>query len=310
MRRKQRLPADGPRSSVERPGLRALQGEADTRGMHIRTALPVCLLLTLFASSQAVAQFNVSEPAPGENFNVELGLMFWKPTPGIVIGSDSLRAVSATGVDFVQEFNIEDKRFKEFRAVVRGGKSKLRVSHVKMLYNEAAVLQRAIVVGGRTFNVAASATADLEWDLWRIGYERDFVKTDRGLIGFIAEVNFNHVIADLSATSSGITATSLIDEKVPFPALGVIARVYPHKNVGITLEWTGFKMPGFLANKLTDTDNGEAHMKDLDIYVTGSITRYFGIQGGYRNLSADYLLDTDSGDLTMKGPYFGAMIRF
>jgi len=51
-------------------------------------------------------------------------------------------------------------------------------------------------------------------------------------------------------------------------------------------------------------------MKDLDIYVTGSITRYFGIQGGYRWLSADYEIDRDLGDLSMKGPYIGAMIRF
>jgi hypothetical protein len=285
--------------------------EADTQNMHIRRALSACLLLSLFVSSQADAQFRPEPaPAPGENFNVELAMMFWKPSPGIVIGSDSLSVVGSTGVDFVQEFNIQDKRFNDFRGVIRAGKTKLRVSHVKLAYNEAAVLQRAINISGRTFNVAANATADLEWDLWTIGYERDFVKTGRGLLGFIAEVNFNHVVADLSATSQGFTATSLTDEKVPFPALGLIGRVYPHKNVGITAEWTGFKMPGFIADKLTDTDNGDAHMKNFDIYVTGSITRFFGVQGGYRNLSADYLLDDDSGDLQMKGPYFGAMVRF
>ena len=286
------------------------RGDADTQNMHMRRTLPVCFLLSLLASAQADAQFSVSEPASGENFNVELGLMFWKPSPGIIIGSDSLSTAGASGLDFVQEFGIKDKRFNEFRAVIRGGKSKLRLSHVKMLYDEAAVLQRAVVVGGRTFDVAANATADLEWDLWKVGYEKDFVKTDRALLGFIAELNFNHVVANLAATSSGITASSLTDEKVPFPALGAIARVYPHKAVGITAEWTGFKMPGFIANKLTDTDNGAAHMKNFDISVTGSFTRYFGIQGGYRALSADYLLDDDSGDLEMKGPYFGAMIRF
>jgi hypothetical protein len=286
------------------------RGDADTQNMHMRRTLPVCFLLSLLVSAQADAQFSVSEPASGENFNVELGLMFWKPSPGIVIGSDSLSTAGASGLDFVQEFGIKDKRFNEFRAVIRGGKSKLRLSHVKMLYDEAAVLQRAVVVGGRTFNVAANATAELEWDLWKIGYEKDFVKTDRALLGFIAEVNFNHVVANLAATSSGITASSLTDEKVPFPALGAIARVYPHKAVGITAEWTGFKMPGFIANKLTDTDNGAAHMKNFDISVTGSFTRYFGVQGGYRALSADYLLDDDSGDLEMTGPYFGAMIRF
>ena len=287
--------------------------EADTQNMHIRGTLPVCLLLSLLASSQADAQFRAPEPAPpGEDFHVELGLMLWKPTPGIVIGSDSLRSVDAGGVDFVQEFNIQNKRFNEFRGVLRGGKTKFRISHVNLVYNETAVLQRAIVVGGQTFNVAANATADLDWNLWTLGYERDLVKTDRGLFGFIAEVHFNHVVADLRASSGGFTAVSLTDEKVPFPALGVIGRVYPHKNVGITAEWTGFKMPGFIANRLTDTDNGDAnaHLKNFDIYVTGSITRYFGVQGGYRALTADYLLDDNSGDLEMKGLYFGAMVRF
>ena len=285
-------------------------GEADTQSMHIRGSLPLCLLLSLFAS-QADAQFRAPEaPAPGENFHVELALMFWKPTPGIVIGSDSLRAVNATGVDLVQQFGIEDKRFNEFRSVLQGGKSKVRISHVDMIYNEASTLQQAVVIGGRPFNIAADATADLDWELWKVGYEHDFAKTGRGFFGFIADMHFNHVVANLSATSQGFTAGSVTDKKVPFPALGVIGRVYPHKNIGVTAEWSGFKMPGFIANKLADTGDGTAHLKNFDVSVTGSITRYFGVQGGYRALTADYLLDSDSGDLEMKGYYFGGMVRF
>ncbi len=68
-------------------------------------------------------------------------------------------------------------------------------------------------------------------------------------------------------------------------------------------------MPGFLADKLTDVaedaieGDASATMRDLDIYVTGSITRFFGLQGGYRWLSADYEIDNDLGDLKMKGLY-------
>jgi len=279
--------------------------------MHIRRALSACLLFSLFATSQANAQFRAPEaPAPGENFHVELGLMLWKPTPGIVIGSSSLQAVNASGVDLVQQFGIADKRFNEFRAVLQGGKTKLRASHVDMVYNQAATLSQPVVIGGRPFNIAANATANLDWELWKVGYEHDFVKTGRGFFGFIGEVNFNHVVADLNATAQGLSASSLTDEKVPFPALGAIGRVYPHKNVAVTAEWTGFKMPAFIANRLTDTKNGAAHMKNFDVSVTGSITRFFGLQGGYRALSADYLLDSDTGDLEMKGLYFGGMIRF
>jgi len=285
-------------------------GAADNQGMHIRIAAVVCLAGVLWAS-QADAQFRAPEaPAPGENFHVELALMLWKPTPGIVIGSDSLRAVNATGVDLVQQFGIEDKRFNEFRTVLQGGKSKVRISHVDIVYNEAATLQQAVVIGGRSFNIAADATADLDWELWKVGYEHDFVKTGRGFFGFIADMHFNHVVANLSATSQGFTAGSLTDKKVPFPALGLIGRVYPHKNVGITAEWSGFKMPGFIADKLADTGNGTAHLKNFDVSVTGSITRYIGVQGGYRALTADYLLDSDSGDLEMKGIYFGGLLRF
>jgi len=276
----------------------------------MRRALPAVALLSLFAVPQADAQFRPEAPAVGEDFHVELAMNFWQPTPSIVIGSDSLRTVSATGVDFVNEFDIPNTRFREFRAVLHGGKSKLRISHVDMKYNEATTLQKALIISGRPIDVSAAATADLEWDLWRIGYEHDFVKNPRGLLGFVGEMNFSHVVADLNATSQGFTARSLTDEKVPFPALGVVARVYPHKNIGVGGEWMGFKMPGFIADRLTDSNNGDAHLRNWDVYVIGSITKYFGVQGGYRVLKADYTLDDKTGDLQMKGPYFGAMVRF
>ena len=228
----------------------------------------------------------------------------------------SLDVGEPAGVDFVQEFNITEKKFNEFRAALRGGKNVLRVAHVNMGYNEAARLQRTIEFGGRVFDIDAAATADIQWDLWRIGYERDFVRTDHGLFGVIAEVDFNHVVADLRATDGVNTVASLTDENVPTPGFGVIGRGYVHKNVSITFEFTGFKMPGFLADKLSDVaedaieGDANATMRDLDIYVTGSFTRFFGLQGGYRWLSANYEIDNDLGDLKMKGPYIGAMIRF
>ena len=40
-------------------------------------------------------------------------------------------------------------------------------------YNEEATLVRTITFGGRTFDVGLPATADLRWDLWRVGYEWD-----------------------------------------------------------------------------------------------------------------------------------------
>jgi hypothetical protein len=152
----------------------------------------------------------------------------------------------------VQEFGITKKKFNEFKGALRGGKHALRVARVDMVYNEAAVLQRTIEFGGREFTINALATADLEWDLWRLGYEYDFVKNDHGLFGLIAEVDFNHVVADLRATTGLNRVASLTDENVPTPGFGLIGRGYVHRNVSITAEFTGFKLPGFLADKLSD----------------------------------------------------------
>jgi hypothetical protein len=271
--------------------------------------LAVCVALTATAP-RADAQFSVADPAAGENFHVELGAMWWSPDPGIVIGSGDLSALGPNGVDFVQEFGIKKARFTEFRAVLRAGKYKFRFAKVPMRYQEQAVLQRTIAFAGRQFDVTANTSADLRWDLWRAGLEYDFVKMDRGLIGFIVEVKNNMVTADLRATSAAGNVSTLSEAKAPIPTIGAIARVYPHKYVGITAEFTGFKAPGFIRDRFMDATTFEANFRDLDVYATASITRFFGVQGGYRRISADYIVDDDSGDLKMSGTYFGALVRF
>jgi hypothetical protein len=277
--------------------------------MHIRTLVLVCLASTLFVS-QADAQFQARNPAPGENYHVELGAMFWTPQPGIVVLSGSLAPLTDAGVDFVREFNLENERFTEFRGVLKGGKHKMRISRVPFKYEETAVLQNPVVFAGRTFPAGTEVTADLKWDLWRFGYEYDFVAGDGGYFGFIAELKQNDIQADLRLSSSTASGVPLTDLNIAAPQLGVVGRVYPHRNVSITAEFTGFKLPGWIREKFTDAEEFEASFKDFEIYATASITRYFGIQGGYRSLTADYVQDDESGDLEMKGPYFGALVRF
>jgi hypothetical protein len=278
--------------------------------MQIRP-LAAVLLAVLLLSSRADAQFRVADPAPGENFHVELGLMFWSPTPEILIQTGALAAIGETGVDFVQEFGIEKTRFNEFRGVIKAGKKhKIRVSHVHMHYNESATLQRTIIFGGQVFPISVPATADLSWRLWRFGYEYDFVARDRGVIGFITELKYNDISALLAASGFG---SELTEVTAPMPTIGVLARIYPDKNVSITAEFTGFRVPGFIGDKISDAiegDDFEAKMYDFDIYGTVSFGRHAGAQLGYRSISADYLVDQDSGDLKMKGWYFGGLVRF
>ncbi len=279
--------------------------------MRIQPFLPL-LLLALLTASRAEAQFNVPDPAPAENFALEVGAMFWSPAPDVLVQTGALAQIGDAEVDLVQEFGIEKKRFTEFRVVLKGGrKHKLRFSYVPIEYDEEAVLERTISFGGQTFPVNVPATAHLKWELWRFGYEWDFVAADRGLLGFILDLKYNRISAELAAEGFG---AELTEAQVPVPTIGLIARVYPHRAFSITTEFTGFKMPGFVGRRISgalgDDDDFEAKLFDLDVYGTLNFGRHVGVQGGYRSLSADYLIDEDAGDLKMRGMYFGGLLRF
>lgn len=268
--------------------------------MRIRV-LSVVFSLCLAAASSAQAQFSVPDPAPGEQFAVELGAMLWTPTPEIRLSTGNLDAIGIGRVDFVEEFGIEDKRFTEFRATLRPGrKHKLRFSYVPIAYDEQAQLTRTITFGSLTVPVSANATADLQWDLYRFGYEWDFVARDRGFFGVITEVKYSKVSADLVAEGFG---SELTEAQAPIPTIGVVGRAYPHRLFSITGEFTGFKVP-------ESFEAFQGKFYDFDLYGTLSFGRFVGVQGGYRSVVVDYASDDDAGELRMKGMYFGGVIRF
>lgn len=85
--------------------------------------------------------------------------------------------------------------------------------------------------------------------------------------------------------------------------LGGIGRGYiVPKVVSVTVEVSGFKLP--------KRDDLEGKYVDFDIYGTANLGRYFGLEGGYRSVDIEYFVDSDRGNLKMKGPYFGAKVRF
>lgn len=275
----------------------------------MRIRLLAALLFSVTMAAQAEAQFSVPDPAPAENFHVELGLLFWKPTPGIEIQTGGLADAGVPGVDFVREFGLAAEFFNDFRSVLKAGrKHKIRISHVAFEYNEETAIQRTISFGGVTFPITVPVTADIKWDLWRFGYEWDFVARDRGLLGLVTELKQNHLTADLAAIGLGTQAT---DVSAPIINLGVIVRVYPHRTFGVTAEYTGFKVFGF-TRTLTDriVEDLDAKMSDFDIYGTINFGSHVGAQVGYRSLTSNYTIDDDEGDLEMKGPYLGGVVRF
>lgn len=239
-------------------------------------------------------------PAAAQNTNIgEFNLLFWTPDPDLALQSGSL--TSATGIeeiDFVEEFGIEKKTLPEIRLSV-GNRHKFRFSYIPVRYEADAIIQRTITFRGETFTVGAPASTDIDWNIWRFGYEWDFVSTPRGFVGVVGELRYNQL--DASIESPALAQTAATEQKAPIPTVGVIARGFVHPMVSITGEFSGLKF---------DTDDFEAKFLDFDINGAVTFGRYIGVQGGFRQITVDYFIDDDVGDLQLRGPYIGLVARF
>src|SRR6476619_7000601 len=102
-------------------------------------------LLLLTAAILCVGSSAGAQGSP-EDFGFEGGLIFWKPSPEIVLTSGTL----GTPVDFIKTFAVEDKRFRSYRIVTKAGKHKIRFSKEPFKYDATATLTQTIRFQGQT----------------------------------------------------------------------------------------------------------------------------------------------------------------
>jgi hypothetical protein len=254
------------------------------------------LLALAFCSAVTLA----AAPAAAQNTNVgEVNLLFWTPDPELVLQSGALTtATGITEIDFVQEFGIENDTFPEIRFAV-GRNHKFRFGYVPVRYEADAIIRRTITFRGQTFTVGAPASTDIDWDIWRFGYEWDFVSRERGFVGVIGELKYNRL--DASIDSPLLAEAAATEQKAPVPTVGVIGRGFVHEMVSITAEFSGLRV---------STSEFEAKFLDFDINGAVTFGRYIGVQGGFRQVTVDYFIDDDIGDLKLRGPYIGVVARF
>ena len=243
----------------------------------------------------ALTLFGARADAQGQV--AEVSVTFWKPDPVLIFSTSAISGLSVAEVDLAEEFNIEDKRFIEYRAAV-GRSHKFRFSYVNFDYDAEAQIERTFTFRGRTFTIGAPATTDINWKLTTLGYEWDIVSTDQGYFGVITEVALNQI--DASIDSPVLTTAATTDVWAPVPTIGITGRVYAGSAVAITGEFSGFKLA-----------YGDFDVKYIDFDVNGSVgSRNAGAMAGYRSVIADYHIDDDIGDLKMRGLYFGGYVRF
>jgi hypothetical protein len=233
---------------------------------------------------------------------VEIGGYLWNPTPTVLIRSESL-GIIGDQIDFVEDFQIDKATFRQLKVVLRPGlKHKLRFEYTPINYsNDDARLRRAVVFNGQRFDIALPVATELKWNAMRFGYEWDFIYRDRGFFGLLLDLKYTDVEASIENIFVG---REFVSARAPIPTIGAIGRVYVVPNVSITGEFTGFKLP----ERIDEDYRGKFY--DFDLYGTVNFNDHVGAQLGYRSLTVFYRVESDEGDLKVKGLYFGGVVRF
>jgi len=256
-----------------------------------------------FIASPARAQYQprpLNDPATGEMFHVEGGVSWWRPSSDMNIASEGF-GIPGTSIDFKNDLGMQDSTFPALSLVLRPARShKFRLQYIPIKYEASATLRRSIIFNGQLYPLNLPINSTLDWKAYRFNYEFDFVTKNWGYVGFILEGKYTDVRADLQSP----LVTEFAHARFPVPALGGVGRYYIVPNISVTGELTAFRIPDSI------DDRYRAHYVDVDIYGTVNFTNNVGVQGGYRTLDLGYLIKSDSGNLKLKGLYFGVVARY
>jgi hypothetical protein len=257
------------------------------------------LVAALALPAQAQAQNEQSTRAIGEEYHVELSGSFWRPTVSGIFASEQF-GITGTDINFVNDLGFKTTRFGDVRLILRPSKkSRFRFQYTPISYSAESMLPREVVFNGIKYPVNLPVQSAFDWKVFRFGYEWDFVYTDRGFVGFIIEGRYTEMNAALKSPLNDESSTA----KAPLPALGLIGRVYPIKNVSLTAEVTGFKLPKF-------DEDYDGDYVDIDVYGTVNFTHHFGVQAGWRRMHTYLKIEKDKADFKFQGLWFGGSARF
>ncbi len=283
----------------------------------LRLYAAVVAALMLATAVPARAQYRprpISDPATGEVYHVEGSVGLWFPSADITIssaGTGALAGIPGTPIDFVSDLGLTDQRFPPFKLVLRATRrNKFRVEFIPISYTQSATLTRSIVFNGQRFPPGATVSSTLDWKAWRFAYEFDFLSRDRWFVGLVLDAKYTDVQATLQSAKPSINEFD--HAKVWIPAIGGIGRVYFVPNISLTAELTGFKMPDIGSQTIggVEIPKYRGHYTDFDTYATVNFNNYVGAQVGYRLIDGDYLVNQDAGTMTLKGLYFGVVLRY
>ena len=242
----------------------------------------------------------LKDPTTGESFHIEVGGDFWRPSANISVRSEGL-GIEGNQIDLKRDLGVVDKQMRALDVVLRpASRHKFRFQYLPIKYEAASILRQDVVFNGIRYRANLPVNTLFDWKTYSMGYEFDFVEKKWGYVGFILEAKYT----DVNVALNSPVESQFAHARGPIPALGGVGRVYLVPMVSVTAELTAFKIPDSI------DDRYNAHYVDLNIYGTVNFTNNIGVKGGIRSRDVGYLIKSDSGSFVLRGPYFGAVLRY
>jgi hypothetical protein len=254
-------------------------------------------------AAPASAQYqprSVNDPPTGEKYHIEASAAYWYPGADITISSEQL-GIPGSQINAKRDLGLTDQKFPVLSVELRPARShKFRLNYIPVNFTQNITLNQDIIFNGIRYRLGLPVNSVLDWKTYEMTYEYDFVVKNWGYVGFDLQAKYTDVQVSLSSP----LAAEFAHARGPIPAIGGVARYYVVPNISITGEFSAFKIPDSIDSRYN------AHYIDLDIYGTLNFTNNIGVKGGYRARDVGYLIKSDSGAFTLKGIYFGAVVRY
>ena len=270
------------------------------KGLYYCAALCVAVCSGAAPASAQNKPATLNDPATGEKYHIEAAASYWFPDAQLVVSSEQL-GIAGSQIDFKRDLGLSDQRFPSLQLELRPARShKFQLEYIPVTYTQTATLNQDIVFNGIRYRLGLPVNSTLDWKTLEIGYEYDFVVKNWGYVGFDIQGKYTDVQVSLASP----IASEFAHARGPIPALGGVARYYLVPNISITGQFSVFKIPDSIDSRYN------AHYVDIDVYGTLNFTNNIGVKGGYRSRDVGYLIKSDSGAFTLKGIFFGAVVRY
>ena len=260
------------------------------------------LLTLLNAAVPLRAQFlgQLGSLPIGEDYRVELFAGMWSPTPAMNIASDAF-GISGSYIDLTRDLGVSTKGFADLRLRLRAGRRhRFRIDYLPVKYETEVAVDRRLVFRGIAFDTGVPVDSTFIWKSWRLGYEYDVIRRDRGYFGLILDVKHT----ELETALNSALAREFVRAKGFIPMAGVTLGFSLFSALGVATEITAIRLPQDVANGYS------GRYVDFDVHATINLIESLGFQVGYRSLDLSLIANEDLADLRLDGVYLGALLRF